>query len=91
MNQIIPDFVEVMWPHTPRRLTSSTAWTLRWFLGAIPKLRNARIGFVMSARAEHIGRHLTDVHEVRYFIIMPNSVEKIQRSSKSDKNNGYFA
>ena len=39
---------------------------------------------------EQIGYHYTDFHEIWYFIIFRTTVEKIQVSLKSDKNNGYF-
>jgi hypothetical protein len=34
--------------------------------------------------------HWTDFHEIWYFSIFQNSVEKIEISLKSDKNQGYF-
>jgi hypothetical protein len=58
-------------------------------LGAFAKLRKATMSFVMPVRLcvriEQLGAHLTDFHEIEYFI--RKSVEKIQVSLKSDKNN----
>jgi len=39
---------------------------------------------------EQLGSHLSDFREIWYFGIFRESVEKIQVSLKSDKNNGYF-
>ena len=39
---------------------------------------------------EQFGSHGTDFHEIRYFNIFRNFVKKIQVSTKSDKNKGYF-
>jgi len=62
------------------------------FLGTFEKLRKATISFVMSVSPsvgmEHLGSHWTDFHENRYFCIFRKSVDKIQVSLKSDKNNG---
>jgi hypothetical protein len=41
-------------------------------------------------RMEHLSSHRTDFHEIRYLIIFPISVEGVQVSLKSDKNNEYF-
>jgi hypothetical protein len=64
------------------------------FLGAFAKLRKVTINFVMCARLsvlmEHLASHWTDFREIWYLIIFRKSVEKIQLSLKSDKNNGYF-
>jgi uncharacterized protein YehS (DUF1456 family) len=38
---------------------------------------------------EQLRSHGTDFHEILYSIIFRNSVEKIQASIKSDKNNRY--
>jgi hypothetical protein len=59
------------------------------FLGASAKLREPTISFVMSDRlsASPSG---WGVHEISYLSIFRKSVEKIQLSLKSDKNNGYF-
>jgi len=59
-----------------------------------PKLRKATVIFVTSihpsARVWHLGYHWTDYHEIWYLRIFGRSVEKIQVSLKSDKNDGYF-
>jgi hypothetical protein len=39
---------------------------------------------------EHLGSHWTDFHEIWYLNISWKSLQKIQVSLKSDKNNGYF-
>jgi hypothetical protein len=39
---------------------------------------------------EQLGSHWTDFHESWYSSIFQKSVEKIQVSLKSDKNNGYM-
>ena len=39
---------------------------------------------------ETTGSHWTNVYEISYLRIFLKSVEKIQASLKSDKNNGYF-
>ena len=41
-----------------------------------------------SVRMEQLGSHWTDFHEIWYLIIFRKTVEKIQVSLKSDKNNG---
>jgi hypothetical protein len=43
-----------------------------------------------SVRMEKPGSHRTDFDEISYLHIFRRSVEKIQVSLKSDKNNGYF-
>jgi len=43
-----------------------------------------------SIRMEQLGSHWMDFHESLYFSIFRKSVEKIQFSSKSGKNNRYF-
>jgi hypothetical protein len=43
-----------------------------------------------SVRMEQFISHWTDFHEISYLRILRKSVEKIQVSLKSDKNNGYF-
>jgi hypothetical protein len=70
------------------------------FLGAFAKLRKATI-FVMSVRLyvcasvhppvhmQQLGFYWTDYHEIWYVSIFRKSVQKIQVSSQSNKNNGY--
>ena len=61
------------------------------FSGAFVKLRNATISFVMcvcpSLRMEQLVSHWTDFHEIWYLSIFRKSVEKIQVSLISNKNN----
>jgi hypothetical protein len=68
-------------------------------LDAFAKLQKANITFVLSifrssvclsVHAEQLGSHWTDFHEILYLNISRKSVDKIQVSLKSDKNNGYF-
>ena len=63
-------------------------------LGAFVKLRKASISFVMFIFCppawKQFGSHWTDFHEVSYFIIWRKSVEGVQFSLNTDKNNGYF-
>ena len=44
----------------------------------------------LSVRTQQIGSHQTDFYEMRYLNIFRKSVETIQVSLKSDRNNGYF-
>jgi len=73
---------------------TGTSLFLPCFLGAFEKLLKATISFVMSVcpsvRMEQLRSHWTDFHEIRYLSIFRKSVEKIQVSLKSDKNNLYF-
>jgi hypothetical protein len=46
-------------------------------------------GVSLSVRME-LGFHWTDFHETWYLSVFRKSVEKIEVSLKSDKNNGYF-
>jgi len=61
---------------------------------AFAKLRKATIKFVMSVRLyfrmEQLGSNGTDFHEILYLRTFRKPVEKIQVSSKPDKNKGYF-
>ena len=43
-----------------------------------------------SVLMEQLGSHWMDVHEIWYFGIFRESVEKFQSSLKSDKNNGHY-
>ena len=65
------------------------------FLGAFAKLWKAFISFVMSVSLsvrpmEQFGSQQADFHEIFYLIIFRKSLERIQVSLKSDRNNGYF-
>ena len=55
-------------------------------------LRNVCPSVRPSSYMERLGSHLTDVHEIRYLSIFffRKSVQKIQISLQSDKNDGYF-
>jgi hypothetical protein len=63
-------------------------------LGVFTKLRKATVTFIMSVCLsiwlEHLGSHWMAFHESSYLSIFRKSVEKIQVSLKSDKNNGHF-
>jgi hypothetical protein len=68
------------------------------FLNAFAKLRKATISFVMSVcpslylfvRMEQLSSLCREFGKIWYRIYFPKSVEKIQVSLKSNKNNGYF-
>jgi len=64
--------------------------TIELFLGASEKLRKVTISFVVSVRMEQFVSNWTDFQEIWYLRIFRKSVEKIQFSLKSDKNNGHF-
>jgi hypothetical protein len=61
---------------------------------AIAALRKATISFVisvcLSVRMEQLGSQWTDFHKIWYLRIFRKSVENIQVSLKSYKNNRYF-
>jgi len=48
-----------------------------------------RLSIRPSLRMKHLGSHWTDFHENLYLNIFRKSVEKIQVSLNSAKNNGY--
>jgi len=57
------------------------------------KLRKATISFMSfcpSVCTEQLCSHWTDLHEIWFSINFRKSVEKIQVSLRSDKNNGLF-
>ena len=64
------------------------------FLSAFAKMIKVTIDCVMSVhlsyRMEQICSHWTDFHEIIYSGILRKSVEKMQVSLKSGKNNGHF-
>jgi hypothetical protein len=64
------------------------------FLGAFAKLRKATISFVMSVRLsnrmEIFGSHWKGFHDIWHKNVFQKSIEKIQVSLKSDKNNSYL-
>jgi len=43
--------------------------------------------FPPSISMEQLGSHRTEFHKIRYLILFPVSVEGVQVSLKSDKNN----
>jgi hypothetical protein len=59
-------------------------------LSAFAKFRKATRRVCPSIRMEQLGSHWTDFHEIWHFNIFRKSVEKIQVSLKSNKNNRYF-
>jgi hypothetical protein len=62
-------------------------------LGAFAKLRKATSSFVMPIRTfvrmEELGFHWTDFHAIFIRVFFEKSIEKIQVSLQSHKNNGY--
>jgi len=44
----------------------------------------------LSVRMEELSSHWKDLSEILYLNVFQKSVEKIQVSLKSDKDNGYF-
>ena len=66
----------------------------RAFLDDLARSRKTTISFVMSvclSTWKQLGSHWMDFCDIWYLNIFLKSVEKIQFSLKSDKNNGYFA
>jgi hypothetical protein len=74
-------------PCQPRRRSNHQ------FLGAFAKLPTAAVSSCLSVRVsvrmEKLGSHWVDFHEI-WYAYFRKSVEKIQVSLKSYKNNGYF-
>jgi hypothetical protein len=70
----------------------------RRFSGAFAKLRRATISSIICVCPsilpfvcmEQLGSHWTDFHEIWYLRIFHKSVEEIEVSLKSDKDNGYL-
>ena len=48
------------------------------------------LSMCLSVRIEQLGSYRTDFHEIWYSSLYRKSVDKIQVSLNSDKNNGYF-
>jgi len=79
------------------RILTLLIWNLT-FLSAFAKLRKATNGIVMSVRPsvrpsvrmKQLGSHWKGFHEILYLSNFRKTVQKIQVSLKSDKNNGYF-
>jgi hypothetical protein len=71
----------------------ATVLQLVWWKELFAKLRNTTITFVMSVslpiRTEQLCSHWTDFNYIWYLSIFRNSVEKIQVSLNSDKNDCY--
>jgi hypothetical protein len=64
-------------------------------LGVFAKLRkrllaSSCLSLCPSVHMQQLGSHWTDFNEIRNLSIFQKSVERIQVSSKSDKNNGHF-
>jgi len=82
----------------------TVVWLFHWpidhvfvrFVGAVTNLRKAATSFVMyvclnvcpSFRLQQLNSHWTKFHRIWYLSTFRKSVEKIQVSLKSDKNNG---
>jgi hypothetical protein len=54
-------------------------------------LRHVRPSISVSVYMERLGSLWTDFYEILYLSIFRKTVDKIQVSLNSDKNNGYFA
>ena len=54
------------------------------------KLHHACLSVYPSAGMEQLGSQWTESHKISYLSIFRKSVEKIQVSLKSDKNNRHF-
>ena len=65
--------------HTVRKVTKSNL------------LASSCLSVCLSVRIETLGSQCRNFHEIWYLNIFRKSVEKIQISLKSDKQNGYFA
>jgi hypothetical protein len=66
-------------------------FVLTFILRAFAKLRKRLLASsCQPVRMEKLGLHKANFHEILYLCIFLTSVEKIQVSIKSDKNNGYF-
>jgi hypothetical protein len=69
-----------------------------YFINALEKFRKATISSYLSVRPsiclsvcmEQLSSHWTDFHEIWHLSIFRKSVQPIQDSLNSDKNNGYF-
>ena len=68
-------------------MVGSTVW------GVFAEFRTTAINFVMSVcpSAHPHGFHWWEFHEISYLSIIRKSIEKIQVSLKSDKNNEQFS
>jgi hypothetical protein len=68
------------------------SWSVLPYVRRVRKIAKATISFVLSVRQsvrmEQLGSHWRYFREIWYLRIFGKSVEKIQVSLKSDKNNG---
>jgi hypothetical protein len=83
-------YVVVCYPHLVSQSGLNPSGT---FLGSFAKWRKENISFMSvcpSVCMEQLGSHWTDFDETWYLGLFRKSVEKIQISLKSDKNNVYF-
>ena len=71
----------------PRGYRNETCASL---LGTFAKLQQATISLVLSFRIEQLCCHWKDVNEIWYLNVYLKSIEKIQVSLKTGKNNGYY-
>jgi len=94
-----PHVCAMLWPSKPQcyepSLWQPEASGVGKFLGVISKLRKAAVSFVMSVRlsARFQGTVRLPLGEFSwncYLRICRKSIEKMQDSLKSDKNDGYF-
>jgi len=86
----------LMFSFYPLRATCPSYFILV-FLGEFAKLWKATISFVLSVCPSvrpftwiQLGSHWADFHEIWYFSIFRNPVQKIQVSLRTYKRNGYF-
>jgi hypothetical protein len=77
-----------------RNYSDAKGFKIPLSVDAFTKFRKATISFIMSVRLfvrmEQLGSHWTDLYEILYLSICEKSIEKIQVSLKSDKNNRHF-
>ena len=74
-----------------------TCWWVNWDDASVLLARSRKCekrplasSVRLSVCTEQLGSHWTDFHEIWYLSIFRKSVEKIQTSLKSEKNNGSF-
>jgi hypothetical protein len=75
-----------LWYNFPDKL-QSYSWA-RWQNGVKRLLASSWLSVCPSVRKEQLGSHCTDFHEIWHSSTFRKSVEKIQVSLKSAKNNG---
>jgi hypothetical protein len=64
-------------------------WTINFVISVCLSVRPF-FRLCVSLRMEKLGSHWRDFHEIWYFSIFRNYVEKVQEILKSDKSNAYF-